>query len=305
MSIIERVAELLESVPRIRQEPLTRSGEAGDFKQGLIEGAIGHLSDRRDQSEDKPARPRGRTAKTLRVDWSRLQRQNMVTPGGERTTITESFQRVKRQILTNAASRRSGAPPANLVMVTSALAGEGKTFCAINLSISIAMEVDRTVLLVDADTAKPGIPQALGIEAKMGLMDVLLDRRVDLSDVLLKTNIERLTLLPAGMAHKHATEQLASDAMRKLLHEIAERYHDRIVVFDSPPLLAVSEAEVLASQMGQIVVVVEAAKTSEAALKDALNRIDSDRVTGLLLNKGESHNLGYGYGYGYGYGSNG
>ena len=184
-------------------------------------------------------------------------------------------------------------------MVTSALPGEGKTFCAINLAISIALEMDRTVLLVDADVAKPSVPQALGLEADKGLMDVLLDRRVDLADVLWKTDIGRLTLLPVGTAHKHATELLASDAMRGLLHEMAERYHDRIIIFDSPPLLAASEAGVLASQMGQIVVVVESGKTSEAALKDALGRIDSSRVAGLLLNKGESPSLGYGYG-GYG-----
>jgi len=95
--------------------------------------------------------------------------------------------------------------------------------------------------------------------------------------------------------HKHATELLASEVMRGLLHEMAVRYHDRIIIFDSPPLLGASEAGVLASQMGQIVVVVEAGKTSEAALKDALGRIDSSRVAGLLLNKGESASLGYGY----------
>ena len=223
----------------------------------------------------------------------------MITPDGERTAIAESFRRIKRQILANAANSRAGAPPANLVMVTSALPGEGKTFCAINLAISIALEMDRTVLLVDADVAKPGVPQALGLEAEKGLMDVLLDRRVDLADVLWKTDIGRLTLLPAGTTHKHATELLASDAMRGLLQEMAERYHDRIIIFDSPPLLAASEAGVLASQMGQIVVVVEAGKTSEAALKDALGRIESSKVAGLLLNKGESPGLGYGYG-GYG-----
>jgi exopolysaccharide/PEP-CTERM locus tyrosine autokinase len=223
----------------------------------------------------------------------------MITPDGERTAIAESFRRIKQQILANVASPRTGAPRANLVLVTSALAGEGKTFCAINLAISIALEMDRTVLLVDADVAKPGVPQALGLEAEKGLMDVLLDHRVDLAEVLWKTDIGRLTLLPAGRAHKHATELLASDAMRGLLHEMAERYHDRIIIFDSSPLLAASEAGILASQVGQIVVVVEAGKTSEAALKDALGRIDSSKVAGLLLNKGESPSLGYGYG-GYG-----
>jgi exopolysaccharide/PEP-CTERM locus tyrosine autokinase len=232
------------------------------------------------------------------VDRDQLRRQRMITPDGERTPIAEGFRRIKRQILVNVANPKAGAP-ANLVLVTSALAGEGKTFCAINLAISIALEMDLTVLLVDADVAKPSIPQALGLEAEKGLMDVLLDRRIDLAEVLCKTDIGKLTLLPAGTAHQHATELLASDAMRELLREMAERYRDRIIIFDSPPLLAASEAGVLANQMGQIVMVVEAGKTTQAALKDALDRIDSSKVAGLLLNKGQGPGLGYYYG-GYG-----
>ena len=222
----------------------------------------------------------------------------MITPDGERTPIAEGFRRIKRQILANVAHPKAGAP-ANLVLVTSALAGEGKTFCAINLAISIALEMDRTALLVDADVAKPSVPQALGLEAERGLMDVLLDRRIDVAEVLCKIDIGRLTLLPAGTAHQHATELLASDAMRMLLREMAERYHDRIIIFDSPPLLAASEAGVLAGQMGQVVIVVEAGKTSETALKAALGRIESSNVTGLLLNKGDGSGRGYDYG-GYG-----
>jgi exopolysaccharide/PEP-CTERM locus tyrosine autokinase len=249
----------------------------------------------------RPARPAPTTSPTLRVDLQRLREQSIITPGGERTPISESFRRIKRQILLNAANPKPGAP-ANLVLVTSALPGEGKTFCAINLAISIAMEMDYSVLLVDADVAKPSIPQVLGVRAEKGLMDVLLNRRSDLAEVLCKTDIDKLTLLPAGKAHQQATELLASNAMRQLLREIAESHDDRIVIFDSSPLLAASEAGVLASWMGQIVVVVEAGNTSESALKDALGRIDSSKVAGLLLNKGEDLGLGYGYG-GYGYGA--
>jgi receptor protein-tyrosine kinase len=130
-------------------------------------------------------------------------------------------------------------------------------------------------------------------------MEVLLDRGIDLSEVLWRTDIGGLSLLPVGTAHRHATELLASDAMRDLLHELADRYHDRVVIFDSPPLLAASEAGALASQMGQIVVVVESGKTSEAVLKSALGRIEPSRIAGLLLNKGEGPSLDYGYdGYG-------
>ena len=311
MSIIERMAELLGSVPQTHQKP-SAAGEGADTKErDLIERVAGDLSRRPNlpgekglagdpRARDRSARPIGRPARTHKVDRDRLRRQSMIAPDGERTLIAESFRRVKRQILANVANPKPGAPPPNLVLVTSALPGEGKTFCAVNLAISIALEMDRTVLLVDADVAKPSVPQALGLEPGKGLMDVLLDRRIDPAEVLLKLDVGKLTLMPAGTAQKHATELLASDAMRELLHEMADRYHDRIIIFDSPPLLAASEAGVLASQVGQIVVVVEAGKTSEGVLKDALGRIDSSKVTGLLLNKGEIPSLGYGYGYGYG-----
>jgi len=319
MSIIERMVELLGPIER----PSSKSSAPGE-KHGIpqldaIERAFsestkrpGEFRELATQPEAKglaveakaaarPTRPASKTTRTLKVDLDRLRKQNIITPDGERTPIAEGFRRIKRQILANVANPKAGAP-ANLVLVTSALAGEGKTFCAINLAISIALERDRTVLLVDADVARPSIPQALGLEAKKGLMDLLLDRQIDLAEVLCRTNIDRLTILPAGMAHQQATEVLASDAMRELLREMATRYHDRIIIFDSPPLLAASEAGVLASQMGQVVMVVEAGKTSEAVLKDALGRIESSNVAGLLLNKGEAPGLEYGYG-GYGYGA--
>ena len=246
-----------------------------------------------------PGRSPGIATRHFAVDRARLRALSLITPDGERTPLAESFRRIKRQILAKVGNPKPGAPPANLVLVTSALAGEGKTFCAINLAISMALERDRTVLLVDADVAKPSVPKALGLHAESGLMELLLDRNVGWGDVLWQTDIGGLAVLPAGGTHQHATELLASDAMGSLLRDMAERYPDRIVVFDAPPLLAASEAGVLASQVGQIVVVVEAGKTSEVALKHALARIDASRLTGLLLNKVQAAPLQYTYdGYG-------
>jgi exopolysaccharide/PEP-CTERM locus tyrosine autokinase len=313
MSIIERMGELLGSVPQTHRKPSAAGGRTDALEPNRIERAAGDISWRPDFPEDRdvaveskartwPARPTGTTNPRIHsIDLDQLRRQRMITPDDARTPIAECFRRIKRHILTNVANPKAGVP-ANLVLVTSSLAGEGKTFCAINLAISIALERDLTVLLVDADVAKPSFPQALGLEAEKGLMDVLLDRRIDLAEVLWKTDIDKLTVLPAGTAHQHSTELLASDAMRVLLQEMAERYHDRIIIFDSPPLLAASEAGVLASRMGQIVMVVEAGKTTEATLKDALGRIESRNVAGLLLNKSEGPGLKYYYG-GYGYGA--
>jgi exopolysaccharide/PEP-CTERM locus tyrosine autokinase len=309
MSIIERVAELLGSDPQARRKPPSAGQGVGGAALDPIERAVAEFSRQPDlqglrdlageSRTSRPAYAANMPARIFKIDRNRLRNQSMITPDGERTPITESFRHIKRQILANVARPKTDTPPANLVLVTSALPGEGKTFCAINLAISIALEMDRTVLLVDADVAKPGVPKALGIEVEKGLLDVLLDPKMDLAEVLCGTDIDKFTVLPAGSAHQRSTELLASDTMRALLKELAEYHRDRIIIFDSPPLLGASEAGVLAGQVGQIIVVVEAGKTSEAALKDALGRIDSSKVTGLLLNKGDRPRLGYGYG-GYG-----
>ena len=322
MSIIERVAELLGPIGR--QNPKSSAPREVDSSSvmDLIERAVGQSNERSKspevgkfaaqpvakglvvgaKAEARPTRPAGTTAQALRIDRNRLRQQSIITPEDKRTPMTEDFRRIKRHILVNMAEPKAGVP-ANVVMVTSALPGEGKTFCSINLAISIALEMDYSVLLVDADVAKPAIPKVLGLEEdKKGLMDLLLDRRIELADVLCKTDIGKLTLLPAGKVHQHATELLASGAMRELLQEMGERYHNRIIVFDSPPLLAASETAVLASQMGQLIIVVESGNTSEVALKDALSRIESSKIAGVVLNKGEGSALEYGYG-GYGYGA--
>ena len=229
-----------------------------------------------------------------------MRQYGIVTPDQGRTQIAEQFRVIKRPLLTNAFNRGPGMiRNGNLIMVTSALAGEGKSFCTVNLAMSIAMEMDRTVLLVDADVARPTVPKILGLGTEIGLLDILQDEKLDLADVLIKTNIEKLTLLTAGRRHSHSTELLASQSMAELLKELAERYADRVVIFDSPPLLLTSEARVLASQMGQIVLVVEAETTSQQAVKETLRQIESCDVVNLIYNKARSFSGGEYYGYYY------
>ena len=242
--------------------------------------------------------PEGRVSKQGKINLAKLRQLGMIIPDGERTQIAEEFRLIKRPLIMNAFNQGAGpVNNGNLIMVTSALAGEGKTFCAANLAMSIAMEMDHTVLLVDADVARPAIPDYLGLETGRGLMDVLLDDKLDLADVLIKTNVETLSILPAGSRHKRATELLASQAMSDLLKEIARRYPDRIVIFDSPPLLLTSEARVLASQMGQIVLVVAAESTTQQAIKEALRQIETCDVVNLIYNKAREFPGGEYYGY--------
>jgi protein-tyrosine kinase len=182
-------------------------------------------------------------------------------------------------------------------MVTSALPGEGKTFTAVTLAMSIAMEVDTTVLLVDGDVAHPDLPKVLGIPSAPGLLDVLTHDDIEVGDALVRTNVDGLSILPAGSHHRRATELLASEQMAILLRELASRYSDRIIVFDSPPLLPTTEARVLATHMGQIVMVVAADSTRQRVVSSALSTIESCEVVLMMLNKADKTDVGAYYDY--------
>lgn len=234
---------------------------------------------------DVPAAPRFSTRR-VELDLARMREQGMVTAASGRTRLLEDFRVIKRPLLQRAfAERKRGDKPANLIMITSSLPGEGKTYCAINLAMSIAMELDHTVLLVDADVARPSVLRTLGLPAHRGLMDVLLDDQIDMADVMLRTNVDTLSILPAGTSNPRATELLASSTMNTLLTEIANRYPDRVVIFDSPPLLLTSESRELASHMGQIVMVVEAQTTTQHAVKEALSQLKDCPNVNLIYNK--------------------
>jgi protein-tyrosine kinase len=215
------------------------------------------------------------------IKLDRLRKLGMITPDGARSAVAEEFRAIKRPLI----EQRHDSPNGNLIMVTSALPGEGKTYCAINLAMSIAMEVDHTVLLVDADVTRPSVPDRLGLSCDVGLLDLLGGGRLTLADVLMPTSINGFSILPAGLASGHANELLASQAMSALLQEIAQRYPDRIVIFDSPPVLLANESRVLAKQMGQIVFVVEAENTTQAAVTNALAQLEGCSRVNLLLNK--------------------
>jgi receptor protein-tyrosine kinase len=232
----------------------------------------------------------------VEIDLARLKALGYVTPDTPRSQIADEFRVLKRPILHNARTT-SGRRNGRLVMVTSALPGEGKTFTAVNLAMSIAMEVDHTVLLVDGDVAHPMFPELLGVPSSPGLLELLTRDHVDLADALVKTNIDKLTILPAGARHRRATELLASEQMANLLSELASRYPDRIVIFDSPPLLATTEARVLATNMGQIVMVVASDATTQHAVKHALAAVDSCEIVMMVLNKARQSDVGTYYGY--------
>lgn len=224
-----------------------------------------------------------RIGQRVELDQERMHAMGFITPGN-RTPLMEEVRGIKRPLIKRAFAGANDRP-GNLIMLTSSLPGEGKTFCSINLAMSIAMELDHTVLLVDADVARPSVLRTLGLPSQRGLMDLLLDEQTDMADVMLHTNIDGLTVLPAGTGNARATELLASHSMANLLHEMAHRYSDRIIIFDSPPLLITTEAHVLAAHMGQIVVVVEAEVTSQHAVRESLRQLEGLHNVNLVYNK--------------------
>ena len=254
--------------------------------------------------EQVPASESSPVSRRIEFDLDRLHSMGFVTPAAPRSLAADEFRVIKRPLLDNA-SGKSAAPVANgnLIMVTSAMPGEGKSFTAVNLAMSMAMELDYRVLLVDADVAKPSLMKTLGLPPSPGLLDLLLDKRTDMADVMLRTNVEKLTLLPSGTPHPRATELLASDAMTSLVEEMGRRYPDRVIIFDSPPLLLTTESRVLATHMGQIVMVVQAEKTLQSQVRHALTTIEACPVKMMVLNQARGGDqAAYGYGYGYGYG---
>jgi exopolysaccharide/PEP-CTERM locus tyrosine autokinase len=284
---------------------------------GLIEKAALRLEQLRRAGVDVPADQRPPVAvsastvteatssarsRQVNLDLQRLAADGYVTPSAPRSAIAEQFRVIKRPLLANATGKGpSVLPNGNLIMVTSAMPGEGKSFTAINLAMSIAMELDHRVLLVDADVAKPSLLSSLGLPPGPGLLDLLLSDDVDMSDVMLRTNVDKLSLLPSGTPHANSTELLASDAMTALIQEMGRRYSDRVVIFDSPPLLQTTQARVLAVHMGQVVMVVQAEKTLQSQVQHALTTIEACPIKLLLLNQARGGgNDAYGYGYGYG-----
>ncbi len=256
MSLIEQAAKRLEALRKagaeLEESQVGAAPSSPDAASGVEvvptpEAAMRELEARaanartahstrvvdRDGTADRAAvrpTPMRETQPCLEINLERLKAQGMVTPDSPRTQIADEFRVIKRPIVGNALGR-SGTKVKNgtLVMVTSALPGEGKTFTAINLALSIAMELDTTVLLVDGDVAHPDFPKRLGVNNSPGLLELLTRDDLEVADVLVRTNIENLSIIPAGAHHRRATEPLASEQMAMLLRELSSRYPDRVI----------------------------------------------------------------------------
>jgi protein-tyrosine kinase len=234
------------------------------------------------------------------VDRAALRTAGLAAPEYQDRQLADQYRQIKRPLIANATGR--GAKKianGQLIMVASALPGEGKTFTSINLALSLAMEKDITVLLVDADVAKRHISRIFGVEGEAGLLDALKDDTLDLESLVIPTDIEGLNILPSGNRTDIATELLSSTHMENTVSRLGAHNPNRIVLIDSPPLLLTSESRALASSVGQVVIVVRSGHTPQQAVLDAVSHIPADKAVGFILNQSHEHTSeGYYYGEG-------
>jgi protein-tyrosine kinase len=252
-----------------------------------------------------PPAPAQQGNRFAQIDRAHLRASNMIDPDGPVTGLSEEFRIVKRQLLLAARGGKGldAVDRGERILICSAHPDEGKTFCAINLALSMASEKDNRVLLVDADFAKPSVLARLGIAMSPGLMDALADPAVDVEDYVIATDIPNLSILPAGAQTNQDTEYLAASRAGAVLDQLTAHDPARIIIFDSPPALAASPASVLALQVGQTVVVVHADVTTDSALRDALSLLSGCEHIQLLLNRAKFSPTGRKFGSYYGYGA--
>lgn len=280
MSSIQRAMDRARKVDG-RDRATTGAGAAAGTSVGPLQR---HTIDERREGFD------------IELNLVRLREQGLLTPDADHRDLQEQYRLVKRQLITHAfGDERTGSNPGNLIQITSSLLNEGKTFSAFNLAMSIAMELDYTVLLIDADLTRRSLTGLIGLEERYGITDIIGGTVADVGDCVFRTNVPRLAVIPSGQDHARATELIASADMRRLTRELASRYPDRLVIFDSTPLLMDSQAATLAHHMGQVLVVVEAGKTQQQVVGEAVALLDipATRVA-MLLNKSMR---GHGYGY--------
>ncbi len=219
------------------------------------------------------------------VDATALERAGMVDWSRTRSRISEEFRLVQRQILRTAFG--PGAEPgfSNLLMITSARPGEGKSFMSINLAGSIARQGDHQVLLVDADSKRDSFCYSLGLAESRGLLDLVANPRLDPAPLVVKTPIERLSIMPVGRERERSAELFSTKEMTRLIQSLGRRYADRLLILDAPPCLSTSDPAILAQVVGQILFVVEADRTQRDEVESSLDLIQVCPTITMVLNK--------------------
>jgi exopolysaccharide/PEP-CTERM locus tyrosine autokinase len=279
-----------------RHEGVAALAEAEAVAAHAVAGADSVPAAASERAGDEPVG----SQRIVRIDRDKLRASGLLAPEEEERQIVDQYRHIKRPLIAHAFGKRATrVEDGHLIMVASALAGEGKTFTCLNLALSMARERDVTVLLVDADVAKPHISRLFGADEQPGLLDALDDpAHYDHRSVVMATDVPGLALMPAGAARPHASELLASDRMEALAARLGEEDPHRVVLFDSPPLLQTSEARILATVVGQVALVVCAGVTPQHVVLDAVSTLQDGKAVNLILNQARySGSDGYYGGY--------
>jgi protein-tyrosine kinase len=294
VSLVERALQKIQASDRAKR--------AAAPATNVVVGEVVARADLRPAPAPKPAPPINPN-RVVKVDREALRASGLLPPVEHERMLADQYRAIKRPLIREAFEvPASEGPPRQLIMIASALPGDGKTFTGINLAMSMAREADHAVVLVDGDVIKPHLSKLFGIDREPGLLDVLADPKLDARSVILPTDIPGLSLVPAGTASETATEMLASARMGEVMQQLVTWDPSGIVLFDSLPILLTSEARVLSSLMGQIVMVIKAGGTPQQAVSDAIEALGPDKKTWLVLNQAETSGpLGYYYGSQYGY----
>lgn len=287
MSLVEQaIARLKNSVSADRTGAPARAASKLSTPQALIDAAGGTP----------------KITKQMTVDTNALRAEGYLPEESKDRQFAEHYRRIKRPLIEKALSGKAagGAWQPRIIMVTSALPGDGKTFTSINLALSMALERDISLLLVDADAPKPHVSEILALQREPGLLDALVDDSLDVESLIVQTDLQGLSILPAGTPVRGTAELLSSNRMRQIMASLCSSNPRRIVLLDSPPLLITNEGRALSKIAGQIVLVVRAGETPQQAVQDAIGLIDEQQAGGLVLNQvhvGLEKYYGYG-GYG-------
>ena len=290
MSVIENTLKRLQG-----QRPASDAATAAAKGYGTV---IAAGAARRREAPAEGAAPQ----QGLAIDQNALRAAGMLPPVHQEHEIAQQYRRIKRPLINNALGRGvAQLASGNLIMITSAVPGEGKTFMSLNLALSMSLEEDVTVLLVDGDVVNPRLTQILGLESRLGLLDLVKDPTLSAESAIVPTDLAGVSFLPSGRQESNATELVASARMHQVVSKLGTENPARLVLFDSAPLLVTTESQALAHFAGQVVMVVHADQTPQHVVLDALETLAEDKPVFLVLNQTTRHShAGYSYEYGSG-----
>lgn len=281
MSVVERAIDKLRRSGATEDGKPPRTEAGGDRQIGAL--AVTPTAEPSGSSAEELSVP----ARRIRLDPEDVRAAGYLPETSQDRQFADHYRHIKRPLIAAAmASTVAGPGSPRLIMMASALPGDGKTFTSINLALSLARERDTSVVLIDADVVKPQLSQIFGVEKEPGLLDALAESSLDVESLILPTDIAGLSILPAGKPIEGATELLASARMAQIVTRIISRGPRRIALFDSSPLLVSSESRALASVAGQVVLVVRADKTPRQAVLDAIGHLGEGKSIGVVLNQG-------------------